>query len=434
MSISAGLFAGVAAVSAGSSAFGVISDNIANANTIGYKESEARFSTLVTRTTTLSAFSPGGVVARPISNAQQQGLLQASSSGTDLAIDGNGFFVVNAAAVPGDNDQYSLTRAGSFNPDENGRLVNTAGYFLQGYITNADGTLVNSTTSDLLTSLETVDLSQFGSAANATATVNLAANLPAGGATSATETTNITIFDSEGFDHLVTFNWTKSAAANTWTYSIDLTRDPGTSSAFTTNVGGPFTMGFNGNGTLNSVAGTVGASNTTATQSITITSAQFGRSVFPSTISIDFGIYDQSTGLSQFDSPYAASLLNQDGSGPSALTGVDINDDGLVSAQFANGQSRAIYQIPIATVPAPTELDPLSGNAYMVTGTSGDIVLNTPNSGGSGRIQSGSLEGSTTDIAEEFTDLIITQRSFSAATRVITTGDELLNEIINVRR
>ena len=109
-----------------SSAFGVISDNIANANTIGYKESEARFSTLVTRTTTQSAFSPGGVVARPISNAQQQGLLQASSSGTDLAIDGNGFFVVNAAAVPGDNDQYSLTAPSSFNPDENGRLVNTA--------------------------------------------------------------------------------------------------------------------------------------------------------------------------------------------------------------------------------------------------------------------------------------------------------------------
>ncbi|WP_193179935.1 flagellar hook protein FlgE [Nisaea sediminum] len=434
MSVTGGLFAGVASIGAQATAFGIISDNIANSQTVGYKETNARFQTLVTRSPTATAFTPGGVQAKPLTNPERQGLLQATNSTTDIAVDGNGFFVVNEASNPGSDDEYLLTRAGAFNTDENGRLVNTAGYYLQGWRTDVTGNIVNQDTRDLLTSLETVDLSQFGQIANATDDVSINANLPAGASTGTTAVTNITIYDSQGFDYLLETTWTKAAADNTWTYAYQLVRNPGTVSAVATVIGTTQTMVFNPDGSLLAVAGASGTTNQAATETLTINAADFGRTVENATITINWGTYGQPTGMSQFDGEFETSLLNQDGSGPSALIGVSISEDGLVSANFANGQSRNIYRLPIGTVPSATQLDSVNGNAYRVTSTSGDIVLSTPTSGGTGRIQSGSLENSTTDIATEFTDLIITQRAYSASTRIITTGDELLDEIIRIKR
>lgn len=435
MSVTGGLFAGVAAIGAQATAFGIISDNIANSQTVGYKETDARFQTLVTRSATATAFTPGGVQSKPLTDPGRQGLLQATNSTTDLAVDGNGFFVVNEASNPGTDDEYLLTRAGSFNTDENGRLVNTAGYYLQGWRTDVSGNIVNQDTRDLLTSLETVDLSQFGQIANATDDVSINANLPAAAATGDTAVTNITIYDSQGFDYLLETTWTKDAAANAWTYAFQLIRNPGTLNASATVVGTTGTMVFNADGSLQSIASlAAGTTNQAATETLTINAADFGRTVENSSITLNWGTYGQPTGMSQFDGNFETSLLNQDGSGPSALIGVSISEDGLVAANFANGQSRNIYRLPIGTVPANTELDSVNGNAFRVTSTSGDIVLSSPTSGGTGRVQSGALENSTTDIATEFTDLIITQRAYSAATRIITTGDELLDEIIRIKR
>ncbi|MEO9903590.1 MULTISPECIES: flagellar hook protein FlgE [Alphaproteobacteria] len=436
MSVTGGLFAGVAAIASQATAFGIISDNIANSQTVGYKETQARFQTLVTRSPTATAFTPGGVQSKPLTDPSRQGLLQGTTSTTDIAVDGNGFFVVNGSAEPGADDEYLLTRAGAFNTDENGRLVNTAGYYLQGWRTDVAGNIVNQDTRDLLTSLETVDLSQFGQIANATDDVTINANLPADTTAGATVVTNLTIYDSQGFDYLLRTTWTKSAAANTWTYDYTLIRNPGTAAAASVAVGTPSrTMVFNPDGSLNAVgAGTAGTANNPATETLTISSTQFGRSVDSATITLNWGTFGQPTGMSQFNGEFETSLLNQDGSGPSALTGVSISEDGLVAANFANGQSRIIYRLPLGTVPAATELSGLNGNAYGVTSTSGDIVLSIPTNGGTGRIQSGALENSTTDIATEFTDLIVTQRAYSAATRIITTGDELLDEIIRIKR
>ncbi len=435
MSVTGGLFAGVAAIASQATAFGIISDNIANSQTVGYKETQARFQTLVTRSPTATAFTPGGVQSKPLTDPSRQGLLQGTTSTTDIAVDGNGFFVVNGAADPGADDEYLLTRAGAFNTDENGRLVNTAGYYLQGWRTDVAGNIVNQDTRDLLTSLETVDLSQFGQIANATDDVTINANLPASAANGESVVTNITIYDSQGFDYLLRTTWTKDAAANTWNYRYDLIQNPGTATAASVSIGGGFhTMAFNPDGSLSTVDGVVGAANEAATESITITPAQFNRSVESATITLNWGTFGQPTGMSQFNGEFETSLLNQDGSGPSALTGVSISEEGLVAANFANGQTRNIYRLPLGTVPSATELSSLNGNAYGVTSTSGDIVLSIPTNGGTGRIQSGALENSTTDIATEFTDLIVTQRAYSAATRIITTGDELLDEIIRIKR
>jgi flagellar hook protein FlgE len=133
MSIYGAMFAGVSGLAAQSNALGMISDNIANVNTIGYKGVSARFSTLVTQAATQTTHTPGGVMSSPYSFINRQGLLQGSASGTDLAVAGQGFFVVNESANPGFGDNFYFTRAGSFNPDQNGNLVNAAGYYLQGY-------------------------------------------------------------------------------------------------------------------------------------------------------------------------------------------------------------------------------------------------------------------------------------------------------------
>ncbi len=436
MSINSGLFAGVAAVAAHSNNFAVISDNIANANTVGFKETEGKFRTLVTRSQSKTSLTAGGVVSVPLTDPQKQGLLQGTTSSTDIALDGNGFFITNVAQNPGANDEYFLTRAGSFVANENGRLVNTAGYFLQGWLTDTNGDIVNNATRDLLTSLETVNLAQFGQVANATTLATVNVNLNSNRTLGQADTTNITVFDSQGNDYFLGIRFSRTAA-NTFNYTYSLT-DVGTNQTLATTVG-PRTMVFNADGTLQQLNGTVGTANSTANDApvtFTITGAIPGvnRTVSDLSFVVNYGTFTQATGTAQFDAAFAPSLLNQNGSGPSALTSVNISDEGLLTAQFANGQNRAIYRIPVGTIPAPTELQGVSGNAYRVTATSGDLVLNIAQQGGTGRIQASSLENSTVDIAEEFADLIITQRAYSASTRIITTGDELLEEIIRVKR
>ncbi|MFX4221443.1 MAG: flagellar hook protein FlgE [Thalassobaculum sp.] len=423
-----GLFAGVAAISAQSTAFAAISDNIANVNTIGYKETRVRFQTLVTESASDTQFAPGGVIARPFTDPEKQGQIQGTTSDTDLALVGEGFFVVNQ--TDGSDGQFLFTRAGSFTQDEDGNLVNTAGYYLQGWRTDTTGNIVNSTTQDLLTSLETVNLTGFSAIANPTTRLNIAANLPAASATGTTATTNLTIFDSLGTDHLLTVNWTKSAVANTWTYTVDVTNSNGN----TTTVSTGNSVLFNGDGTLNTVDGSTGTSNATALTNLTISAGVFSTGANGSTPTIIWGTFDSSTGLGQFDDIYEATLLNQDGSGPSDLLQVDVDEDGLITGQFRNGETRSLYQLALASVPAATELRQETGNAYALSNDSGELVLGRPGTQGLGFVQSEALERSTVDISAEFTDLIVTQRAYSAATRVITTGDELLDEIIRVKR
>jgi flagellar hook protein FlgE len=429
MSIYGGLYSGVSALAAQSTAFGIISDNIANVNTIGYKESSAQFQTLVTESQTASRYSPGGVLSRPFTDPEKQGLIQGTTSETDLAIIGNGFFVVNEAAAPEGQDRFLFTRAGSFEPDEDGNLRNTAGYYLQGWLTDQSGNIVNSTTQDLLTSLETVSLSGFTSTANNTDNITLSLNLPATASIGSTETTNLNVFDSLGVNHLFTVNWEKTAA-NTWDYSIDLTNSAGTVSAGI-QAG---TIVFNGDGTLGDVDGVTTSATGAATTTVALTSAQFATGSNASSLVINWGNYDQTNGIGQLADGYQASLLNQDGSGPSSLTKVEIGNDGFVTAIFANGESRPIYKLAMAQVPAASELNVENGNAYSLSSTSGELVLSEAGEQGAGTFESTALEGSTVDISDEFTDLIVTQRAYSAATRIITTGDELLDEIIRIKR
>jgi flagellar hook protein FlgE len=217
MSILGALFSGVSGLFAESQAMGMISDNISNANTTAYKETDASFSTLVTQIPTATSYQPGGVVAHPVTAIDQQGLLQATTSGTDLAISGGGFFVVNNTA--NDTGTFTFTRAGSFKIDANGNLKNGAGFFLQGQkLTPAQAQAiangnVSQLTATALTSLTTVNVNGLSGSARPTSTITLAANLPASDTSASTpHTMTVPVFDSQGTEHDLTLSFSRVPA------------------------------------------------------------------------------------------------------------------------------------------------------------------------------------------------------------------------------
>src|SRR5215469_4061593 len=234
MSIFGALDAAVSGLAANSNALGIISDNISNANTIGYKDTSTDFRTLVTASGSPSLYSPGGVQSSPLYNVAQQGVLQAESSPTDLAISGGGFFVVDSNPLGGSSGTISYTRAGNFTVDANGNLVNAAGLFLQGQplsaaqaaqIATGNNNVLTTTTPSLL---QTVNVSNNAGTAQQTSNVSLVANLPAN-ATGA-QTMTVPVYDSLGVQHNMTLTFTPSGTANQWTVAASFT-GAGTSTA-----------------------------------------------------------------------------------------------------------------------------------------------------------------------------------------------------------
>lgn len=419
MSIYGAMFSGVSGLSAQSQALGMISDNISNLNTIGYKGTTAQFSTLITQAPTRTTFTPGGVMSSPVAGIDKQGLLQASSSKTDIAVTGRGFFVVNEAASPTSSDEFLFTRAGSFQPDKSGNLRNTAGFYLQGWpITN--GTTLPSNTS-VLTSVQTVNVSTFSGTANPTQNMTLALNLPSTAAVTDSHVATVQIFDSLGNAHDIDLTFTKTAV-NSWSVTVadPVLASTGATSGTTTVVARSIT--FNGDGTPNVIT----------FPDIDITGWTTGAT--NSTIAVDVGTSGQADGVTQFAGEFSISEIDQDGVRFGGFTGVNIGDDGKVTAVFDNGEQLPIYQLPLAVFPNPNGLEIVTGNAYRQTDTSGNLLLQQANSGGAGKVASSALESSTVDLAEEFTRMITTQRAYSASAKIITTADDMLEELLLIRR
>ena len=777
MSLFGSLFSGVSALNAQSQAMAMISDNISNVNTIGFKATTARFETLVTASSGgEAAFTPGGVRARSLALIEQQGLVQSSASSTDLAIAGQGFFVVQSTAAPGSSVQF--TRAGSFRPDSLGNLVNTAGFFLQGWPLDASGRLpgepgnvTNTTSFADLASVNTVNVNAISGVAASTSTISIGANLtasqpvvvgptttsiqrsvsastdmatafsltdsnrftvtngagvtgtfeydplPAGaslrnglaagskveaadgfqainldvaqgnnafridyvagsrsltltrvsdganqtivlaaGAIGAglTETANFTTFGTSSVILDSTFNKASNitVAADTSSVTIGtgviddstiaITASTGNTSAITSSTltfgalgtpaaitvtSGSFAGTFDGTATgvksvnmtdgngntlqvqfdvttvfdgnetaasvtlnelqnlaivkaaganeysnltelaakVNAVNGLTatlggGASDATLTllgddsrQTLTIAensgtpgqsifgavspvaltynpavsatnmasgtiSAHFSRAVRvfdaqgtghdlqvafakvtsntwevevftlpasevtttsplidgqiavgtitfngdgslgsissglsgaktltwtnganPSLISLDLGTagvtgVGQTDGLSQFDGGFNVSFVNQNGSEVGELNGISINEEGFVIASFTNGETQKVFKVPIATFTDVSRLGARNGNVFTQTEGSGQFNLREAGKGGSGLVAPSALESANVDLGKEFTDMIITQRAFSASSKVITTVDEMLDELIRIRR
>ncbi|QJU57427.1 flagellar hook protein FlgE [Sphingomonas sp. AP4-R1] len=432
MSLYSALYAGVSGLSAQAAAMATVADNITNVNTVGYKGVAAEFSTLVTDGRLKSSYSAGGVNAAPQALISKQGLLQAAAQSTDIGIEGAGFFVVRTSA---DDDQVAYTRAGSFRPDANGYLKNAAGYYLQGWPVDANGNYVNNGDIGSLQSIKTNALT--GTAAPTTA-VTLRANLQstqdpiagpyvAGNMASGTVTPQfsrpITVYDAQGGAHQLTFGFVKTAA-NTW--QAEIYAQPASDVTAAGGLLASGTVAFNPDGSLD-LAGSSPALFANLTPGWT-------NGAGSSPISLAMGSQDGLDGLTQSGQPSA--LLNSSVNGGllGTVASVEISDSGRVTAVFEDGTTRDIYQLPLATFQNPDGLTRLSGNAYVGSGLSGTVAINEPGTLGSGSISSNALEASNVDLAQEFSNMIRFQRAYSASSKIITTVDEMLQEVSNLKR
>lgn len=410
---------GTAGMNAQASRLGTVADNIANANTTGYKKAMTEFSSLVLPATP-GAYNSGSITPNVRYAISEQGAMEFTSSSTDLAISGKGFFVVEDS-----NGVPVLTRAGSFTPDGDGFLVNAAGYKLLGadysngtpvpVVNGFDGlTPVNVNASGLTAIASTTGV--FTANLDSRETVKTA-NLPSANLNASVEydaKSSLVAYDSKGAEVLLDFYYTKTGA-NDWEVSVF---DQSTGSAGTSF---PYSSGPLSTATLNFDPSS-GALLGTSTSSVAFTVPG------GAAMTVELG---KMTELA-YDFSVANGTVN--GQPPNEATRVEIAEDGTVYANYANGELDPIYRIAMADVPSPDKLRPLSGNVYAQGVDSGVITTGFAGSNNFGSIQSGALEGSNVDIAEELTSMIESQRSYTANSKVFQTGSDLMDVLVNLKR
>lgn len=460
MSLYASLFSGVSGLAANSSAMGMISDNIVNINTVGYKGTQAKFSSLVTESNSTASYSPGGVIAKPQALISRQGLLQGSTSATDLSIDGAGFFVVATQPDSQNADTtISYTRAGSFTPDDAGFLQNTAGLYLQGYALDSEGEVVTEGVQELVP----INVARFTSSAEQTSSIAIRANLqssqtvnpdvaglPYNDATLAGSMagydadiaagiipptngikpdfqTSVQAYDARGELHSVTFAAVKDSD-NTWNAEI-FVNPPGDISGPTVAGTGQLAAGqivFNGDGTIDTAA--------TDPALLAPLTVNWTGGTDPGQITFNLGSDGESDGISEFAGESTVISTTANGAKFGSVIGVSVNEEGTVTALFNNGLARDVFKLPIQTFQNPDGLTRRQGNSYTISDASGEGSLKLAGLGGAGNVAPSTLEASTVDLASEFTNLITVQRAFSASTKIITTADEMLDELNRIKR
>jgi flagellar hook protein FlgE len=405
MSLTGALSSAISALSAQSQSLSMISDNIANSDTTGYKTTSAMFDALVTASSNTTSYASGGVTVSGRANITQQGLLAATSNATDVAIQGSGFFVVTDATSGG---TVAYTRNGAFSINNAGYLESN-GYYLEGWRTDADGNVVGSESASNLGAINTQVASTSGSATTKT---TVAANLPSDAATGDAYTSSMTIYDSLGAANSMQITWTKTGT-NTWNASF---ANPTSTSDTTTATGtasGSIDITFNSDGSL--------ASTSPSPATVSITGWTDGAA--SSTVTMDLGTVGKTDGLTQYASGETTPSVN--------VTSID---DGLVNATYSNGQTIAIYKIAVATFAAPNGLSASSDGIYSATVTSGNAALQGSGENGAGTIFGSELESSTTDTSSQFSSMISAQQAYSAASQVISTVNKMYDTLISAMR
>ncbi|MCB9976214.1 MAG: flagellar hook-basal body complex protein [Rhodospirillales bacterium] len=577
MGLFGALFTGVSALAAQSQKTAIISNNIANINTTGFKRSEASFFSLVTTATNTSRYSPGTVTARRIQRVSQQGPISQSESATDASISGAGFFSVKRDALDSSLSEFLYTRNGQFSEDSQGFLKNSAGFFLYGWQLDSAGNLPANQGD--LASLVPIDVAFLGGLTRPTTSAELSINLDSGevdtdfaaAQTAAADfTRGLTVYDTLGNGQTVNFQFVKTygpqatafSSITSLTAADELVADLGLadgnrftvndgtttitleindggavgagaigvvtvgdivnainnnladahafigndgelvvqSNDFTTGtetvtlantVGTPLTvlgltagvytaddigtagiysngaftdsppystgdfpalqflpgdpsynprgwwqvrlldpnsnelsiglLNFNGDGTLNALADTAG------NVDIELNNIDWGNGSELQSIDIDIA------GFSQFSSDYTVLFSDQNGAELGLRTGVQIDREGYVIAQFSNGATTRLYKLPLVTFSNPNGLREVSGTAYTETEDSGEDNLREAGTGGAGFLEPSTLENSNVDLADEFAQLIIAQRAYSAGTKVINTVDQMTQELLQLR-
>ncbi len=407
----------LSALNAHATAVDVVGNNLANLNTPGFKSNVVSFHDLVTQSlgAGLGETQVGFGVGRPTTlRVFSQGAIESSSGALDAAVQGEGFLVAKS-----DTGATLYTRGGHLQVDNDGNLLTSTGERLQGW-TESNGTLTTTgPTGDIV--LPVGSLKPPVPSSEFTVDMNLDAAASAGPPPD-TFSTAIEIFDSLGGSHVITVDFTKTANANEWSYSMSIP-DADVTTPITPVTG---TLQFAANGTLASPLVT------DTMPEISITGLANGASdIDPLT----WNLYDGATArLTQYTQPSAVSANAQDGSPAAQLLRVGLADEGVVLAQYSNGEQKVVGQLAMAAIRNPQSLIAVGNNNYQLSARTALPAIGLPGTGGRGSIIGGAVENSTVDIAEEFTNLIVLQRGYQANTRVITTVDEMSQETINLKR
>ena len=435
MSILGSMYSGISGLNANSSAMAVVGNNISNINTTAFKGNRAEFADILCGSLSRGKFT-GGTKIDSVRTLFTQGGFQSTGIVTDMAIEGDGFFMVKD---PGDQNGMYYTRAGNFHLDEGGNLVNSAEYHVQGYSLDKDGT-----PSTALSDIQITNTQLPPSQTTTTAFhVNLSTDItPITAAFDATDedtlsasshySTALTVYDSLGNSHQITAYFTcrdlDPTIGSTWDFNVVV---PG--EEWNGGAAGEYYVGASG--TLNfNTSGELAAEVTTSSAFDFSGGAALGQS-----IAFDFGtsIAEGGTGLdgsTQFGESNSTLYQTQDGFGPSYIESLGIDQDGKIFGNYGNGQVRYFYQVALSRFTNVGGLNHEGGNLFSVTANSGDAIISSANNGGTGTIYGGSLEQSNIDLAEEFVKMIITQRGFQANSRAITTADEMIAELVNIVR
>jgi flagellar hook protein FlgE len=398
-----------------------VANNIANVGSYGFKKSRAEFGDIISSSRT----TPGnGTRLKSIEQQFSQGGFEATSRELDLAIAGSGFFVTRDELTGGNT---AFTRNGKFKTDASGFLVDSNGGYVQGLPVDTEGNI----TATGLSAITNIQIPQTSGVPKATSLIDLTVSLPANAdipanrpAYTATNpyafdrldpnsynhSTQTTVYDSDGNPMSATVYYTRTGngTPSTWEARMFVGSEEATP--------GPVQMQFDAAG-----------NRTAPAVPVTFDPVYPAGASAPLNISLDLGTTNQAAG------PFTQRTLNQDGFAAGALNDVTINDEGLVTATFSNGETKAVARLAMANFANPEGLKQLGDARWAVTGQSGDATVGSAGSDGIGRIQSGALERANVDITEELVALISAQRNFQANAKAIETGNQMTQAIMNLR-
>ena len=403
------LYAGISGLKVNTKAMSVIGDNIANVNTTGFKTSKVSFANVFSASLGSTENQIGrGVSLAGVNPVWDSGSLENTTSVTDLAVNGKGLFIVN-----NDNGSPLYTRAGKFDFDKDGNLVTQDGLTVQGYAIDVDG--------NLAPALSDIALPPGNSAPKVTTEFDMGINLDGSAEIDDEYTTSLTVYDSLGNAIPLTMTFTKTANDREWTATPSIPDSVSGSTAPTIEGVANITVTFDGDGNLDSVLNPTNPE-ITLTLDNGATSGQ----------TIDWNVLNGN--LTGYSGTSATSSQSQDGYASGTLQGVSVDEDGVFTGLYSNGTLSPFAQIALADFTSYSGLAKMGSNLYSASINSGQPTIGVPGSASLGKVSPSSLEMSNVDLSDEFVKMITTQRAFQANSKVITTSDEILAELINIKR
>lgn len=394
----------------------VIGNNVANANTVGFKGSRALFADVYANSLTGSGSGQIGIGTK-VEMVQQeftQGNVTVTNNPLDIAINGQGFFRLS------DSGTVTYSRNGQFHLDNAGYVVNSDDLALTGYGVDASGAIIASSPAPLR--ISTADINPRATT-EFDATLNLdsraaaiAAAFDPNDPATFTSSTSGTVYDTLGNAHVLTLYFVKAATAGQWSVYGTVDGTATTDVSLGGGAGSPATLDFDNTGALTTAMPLTGVQ-------LTITSG----AVTPIAFDLDF------SGSTQFGSGFSVNALAQDGYTSGRLTGFNVGADGMILGRYSNGQSKTLGQVVLANFANPQGLHPLGNNVWEETTDSGLAVIGAPQSGALGSLQSAAVEESNVDLTQELVNMITAQRIYQANAQTIKTQDQVLQTLVNLR-